>query len=595
MLTRKKEKIRSVFKACFLFSCVATLLPVSVFGQQKCREVFPDSSFTVHAITIKGRWVPENVKKEVAELIGVGGPFHNSNVSAAVARISDESKRSEMFFPPRLAGAFAVSYTTVDYCAAPDTAKQVEVIIYPRYLRIDLFSIGHNFLPILRSPKPTFYEAVPKSLLALSPVVGFNSDRRYGPSFSLQTTSDLLHLTRLSNVPHPKLNLGLEVQKSLTENFFTLGSELSFSHPVKSTSGMGWEAGGNFLSGRQPLGVGIYEVQRSGFHGLIQQNLQHSFVKGFAFGGALRFLSNKFDTLAGKRAENTENGYSLFLLSDGLLKQNFGRIALWFDQGFPKRNNGSYRRLSAKAGYSTAFKTGGDAHQTLGIELTGGIGHIWGNPPVYSQFYAGNAAANFLYEPTNNLQLRSIPNGPVVRSLGEKEGMLLTGTDHLNGGTAYWHLNLNISIPVPQWSRPLIPPVVIDEATGATLQTKLKSLARGTAESGIATDLIDNKGYPDNEQTDSLAKKMVEKDIMPMIGFVTDRANVFSIKPLLLFDVAGMSGKDLSQKTFVAAGGGVQLTVVIARLGAGYMRTIAPSTGTSKGNFFLQFVFENFY
>src|SRR5262249_20909741 len=43
---------------------------------------------------------------------------------------------------------------------------------------------------------------------------------------------------------------------------------------------------------------------------------------------------------------------------------------------------------------------------------------------------------------------------PLIRSLGENQGGI--GNSVL-GGTSYWHANVNLSIPVPAWSRPLIP------------------------------------------------------------------------------------------------------------------------------------------
>ncbi len=80
-----------------------------------------------------------------------------------------------------------------------------------------------------------------------------------------------------------------------------------------------------------------------------------------------------------------------------------------------------------------------------------------------------------------------------------------------------------------------------------------------------------------------------------MIAFVTDRANVFSFKPVLLFDMAGMRQAGVGQRTWAGAGVGFQVTIVIARLQVGYLHTVYPSSEASKGNFFLQFVFQNFY
>lgn len=582
------------WKKTLLLFCAICTLAASSRGQKKCTDIAPDSSFNVHEVQIMGRWVSAQLKQTVTKIIG--NRFHDSKVSAAVALVAKESATSEAYFPPQLAGAVAVSYTTVNYCAVPDTPGQVDIVIYPRYLRIDLFHIANNYLPVPRSPKPTFYESVPKSLLAFSPVVGFDMDRRYGPSLLLQTATDLLHLSNPSaGTKSLKLNLGLEARKSASENFYKVGSHLQALHSTVTETGFGWEINSGFVKSLQPLGAGQYEFNQGSFQASLQRNLRSAFAKKLAFGVGLHSLSNAFDTSLLRKVQNMEKGYSLFFVTDGLIAKGFTRLGIWFDQGFPDNSARSYQRIAGKIGYFTSFRLKSDGHQTFDVEATTGIGKAWGRVPVYSQFFAGNRQGNFLYESLNAATVKTLPEGPVVRSFGEKEASVLNSTTNITGGTSYWHLNLNFSIPVKRYSRPLIPPIVINENTGATLQTKLKSLAKGSAESAIAVDLIDNKGYPDNSQTDSLAKAMVAKEILPMIEFVTDRANVFAFKPMLLFDVAGLKQKGLDTKTFLAAGAGVELTVVIARFSMGYMKTLAPSSERSKGNFFLQLRFQNFF
>jgi hypothetical protein len=106
---------------------------------------------------------------------------------------------------------------------------------------------------------------------------------------------------------------------------------------------------------------------------------------------------------------------------------------------------------------------------------------------------------------------------------------------------------------------------------------------------------VNNHGYPDNDATDSAANAIVDKDIRPTINYLADRANIFSVKPMILFDISRLSGNNLQGKTFTAVGLGLQITVVVARLGVGYMHTLVPSGYTSKGNFFVNFVMQNFY
>lgn len=584
-------------KRCLLVLFIIFMLCGQAFSQREdCIEIAPDQHFTVRSVSIIGRWVPEKLKERVADLIGVGGPFSDSRVSAAQALVSKELKASENYFPPQLSGAVAVSYITVSYCAVAGAPNEVAVVIYPRYIRIDLFNIGNNFLPVPRSPKPTFYQKVPPVLLAFLPIVGFNNDRRFGPSITLQTLTNLLHVTNLSmGSKKIKLNVELEARKSFTTDFYNLGGGLQLTQPAVSGKGIGWGLGINFLKKAQPLGKGKYNYENFKVQGSLQGSVKLPFIKKYLAGGNLYNLTDVFDTLPSKSAQNSEKGFGLFLLTDGFVKKNFDRLGLWFNYGLPKESKTSYQRLSAKMAFGTSLKTKKDSHQTFEVEGTAGAGFAWGAVPVYSQFYAGNTATNFLYEPLGTTRIDAMPEGPVVRSLGEKEGALLLSSGSIKGGTSYWHLNLNFSIPIQRWSRALIPAIVINETTGATLQSKLKSLAKGSAEAGVSLDLIDNKGLPENAQTDSLAERIVAKEILPMIEFVTDRANLFAFKPVLLFDVAGMRQAAIGQRTWVGAGAGFQLTVVIARLQAGYMHTVYPSSETANGNFFLQFVFQNFY
>ena len=61
-----------------------------------------------------------------------------------------------------------------------------------------------------------------------------------------------------------------------------------------------------------------------------------------------------------------------------------------------------------------------------------------------------------------------------------------------------------------------------------------------------------------------------------------------------MLDAAGLYDNG-SSETWVAAGGGVQLTIVIAKLEAGYMHTVSGPTFGSRGNAFFRLVFQNLF
>ena len=62
------------------------------------------------------------------------------------------------------------------------------------------------------------------------------------------------------------------------------------------------------------------------------------------------------------------------------------------------------------------------------------------------------------------------------------------------------------------------------------------------------------------------------QQITPITNFIADEANIYSIKPLLMIDAAHMDFATMADAvTWVGIGGGVQFTVVVARLEAGYL------------------------
>ena len=122
--------------------------------------------------------------------------------------------------------------------------------------------------------------------------------------------------------------------------------------------------------------------------------------------------------------------------------------------------------------------------------------------------------------------------------------------------------------------------------------SKLKSQVKGASNTLIEQFI--GQGYSEDE---AIAKTsaIFDDDITPTINYLADRANLYSIKPILLLDLAQISSDGSGSKIWAGVGGGVQMTVVNARFETGYMQTIAPSTDASNGNFFLRFLFQDFF
>jgi hypothetical protein len=107
-------------------------------------------------------------------------------------------------------------------------------------------------------------------------------------------------------------------------------------------------------------------------------------------------------------------------------------------------------------------------------------------------------------------------------------------------------------------------------------------------------DLVDNRGFSE-EKAEAEAERIIEKDIRPAINYLADRANVYSIKPALFFDIAQMHKRVIGDKTWAAAGAGLQVNIVNARLDIGYIHTLFPKADASKGNLVLRFIVQDLF
>src|SRR5262249_52104258 len=123
---------------------------------------------------------------------------------------------------------------------ADDQAKTVDVIIKPAYLRVDLYKVGSNTLPIPRSLLPTFYDAVPKPLLAFNPILAADYDRQGGFAPSINFSTNLLDVPALlkgEKVDSRDVRLDLKAfgQKSIGNSFYNSDVSLSLARQNAGT------------------------------------------------------------------------------------------------------------------------------------------------------------------------------------------------------------------------------------------------------------------------------------------------------------------------------------------------------------------------
>lgn len=587
--------------ALYFFICLVFSIKISGQPKVACNHFTAAMGYKVQSVQIVTRWAQKELQQKVEALIGMGQLFDPAKVSLAQELVRSELiKTEEQFDFQILKGSTSVLYITSDVCVinSNGAAKEVAIVIHPYYLKIDLVNLGNNILPVPRSAKPSFYEQVPVILKATTPYITITNDRKYGAAIGINTLTDVLHIPGIAKLNGGSKSLqvavGFAARKSMSQPFYSIGSTVELIHPVYKENTIGWNIGISNTESSQPLAEGKNERYSWRFRCGIQGGTRAAFIYKYAIGTGLRLIQSNRTLSTPNREQNDEKGFELYAMADGLPGKKFTRMGIWFDAGIPddKNNFKNYQRLVTRVGYSIFM---GSGHNTAHLETVVGAGYTWGTPPPYGQYYAGNKYQNFLYDPISSVRNQSVVVGPLVRSLGENEGGLFAPAGNIVGGTAFWHINLNFSIPFSKWARALIPDVIIsEEPRVSTLRSVLKAQSE-TAKNFIYDDLVANHNLPDNDETDTKAGKIVDKDIRPTLNYLADRANVFSIKPMLLFDIAGINDQLLNNKVWTAAGLGLQITIVIARLEAGYMHTISPAVDASKGNFFLRFVLQNFY
>ena len=549
-----------------------------------------EMDFIVRSVRIEGKWIPNDLLETIKNTVNLGERYSPANVSDAQTKVSEWFEEKENNFNLSN-GAYSILYVDSETCDVSDETnpKQVEIVIHPYSVRVDLLSVGNNVLPIPRVNTPSFSTGVPSELLATLPVIGILADRNYSESLYLQTTTDLLNLPPRTTTDNgdqtTNLNLNLSARRSLTQPFYNLNTGLEYTS-LNYSGQPGKNVSISYGNRFEPLGEGQNWREQVQIEAGIQGRLDQSFFDAYALGSSVRLQQNIYNLRNSDPVQNSDIGLKLYALGDSRIGNGFGRMGVWFDSGFPS-NSSSYQRLAVRAGYATEL---GDGHNTIGLEIIAGSGYAWGNSPEYSRFFGGNSVSNYLYEQLGDAQAKDFPSGPILRSFGEQQVGLRGSNGLVSGGNFYWHINLNLTFPIAQWSKPLIPDIEIDN--GRTLRSILKGQVN-TAINSIAV-YLEEQGYS-SEEAENQADRIVKTDIAPTVNYIADHANIYSIKPMLLFDAAQISGNNgLGSTTWAAIGAGIQVNIINGSLETGYMQTIAPASDSSVGNFFLRLVLHNF-
>jgi hypothetical protein len=587
-------------------------------GSQCRDDITAAAGFKVRSVKIEARggWAPQ-----VALPFAPGDTYDPARRSAAHTAVRDALKgaRGQGDFELAARGAFSVLF--VDSCvrvveeaacsAAQGTSRCVDVVIRPISLRLDLYEVGSNILPIPRSNRPTFYEQVPAPLRLLNPTFGGSYDRRDGPALSAGFAGNLFELLgdkedatahassaaspHAPPIPSRRTHLDLEGRgkRSLTEPFYDTEARLTLSRRRAGRFVESIGAAVGFDADSEPRGE---EGRRYENAARLTFNLKlrprFGVLNSIGLNAGYRRSNNRFfDDRTGAIERVSEDAFEARAVVDGRLANGFARLGLWFDHGAPDGEAEAYRRLVGLVGYQREFALA--PNQTIGVEVMFGMGRGWGALPEYARFYGGNRLSNFLYESIDAPSLLSLPPGPLLRSFGVGQAAVKHSSAAARGGTSFWHFNSNLTLPIPAWSRPLIPAEKVFDDEEITLKGILKAQVN-TSENFLAQSLKSQQPELTEAEARARAREIIN-EIRPAVFFIADEANLYALKPLLMFDAARIGADGVDDRVRFGLGGGLQLTVVVAKFEVGYMRTIRRLPNDPQGNVVMRLAFQNLF
>jgi hypothetical protein len=537
-------------------------------------------------------------------------------------------------------------------------SKCVDVEVKIKVLPINTSSLSANLLDLARSNKLAFYKELPRPLVVFNPTFFIEQDRAYGTMATGSLSMNLLELPALlrgddSLASQTQLHLAVNWRKSFDEPFYQADGKFSLSRIRALKRVENLKAHASFALERTPQGDSerFTNALRIGATALLKFKSNH--FNQLSTGANYRYANQRFISKIPALSERTsENGFESRAVVDGHIAGGFLRGALWFDAASPEKRIDGYRRLATTIGYARDLAlpqwkckvvSEGDEETcvypqknppAIGIEMLFSAGKAWGEVPEYAKFYGGNAAGNFLYNAVDESSLTTLPEGPLIRSFGRNKAGIPVNSTTIRGGNSFWNLNLSMSLPIPRLSRPLIPAeLVVANNSSDTLTCKdcvsLKDLIKNQVGNGknIFIDAMaiqrltaaerddltldrDDGLTPEEETRLQNAERAFDEarvavlpeadklwsQLTPAIHYIADRANLFAVKPVLMFDAARLSLNDgPRQKTRIALGGGLQFNVVVAKFEVGYLRTIRRIEGDERGNFIVRLLFEKIF
>lgn len=481
-----------------------------------------------------------------------------------------------------------------------DQAQCVDIEIRSLGLNLDPGNLAADLLAVSRSPNNTFFSGVPVVLKLLEPTFGLSSDKRFGFAGFFGTQTNLLDSGKIIGKGTPvisrdRLELSTYAQGSFNNSYYRAGARLAY---LRDSKGLGRQYGINaaFNSGQEPLGQDNNTWSRVDVTGSFRLKPNNPFISNICLDLGYSWANNRESGEPQNGRSSIQNSGTARMLLDLRWLQSFTRLSLWFDAAVPEKPFSTYRRMASTVGWQRDF---GRSTQSIGFEAVAGGGHGWGSIPNYARFFGGNSGSDFIYANPASPAMFGFPSGPILRSYGHNQLASLNATTASLGGTSYWYFNLNVAIPIPRVSRPLIPQerICFDTPDGSekclTISEIIKDQVSKSGKSFLTT-LYKGKGLSKTEAEQKAGSDL--KGISNIVGYIVDRANLYAIKPLVMTDGGNIYVPNVSSSPVrFSMGGGVQFVLVTAKFEAGYLRSVPTLAGQSSGNFVMRLTFQNLF
>jgi hypothetical protein len=573
------------------------LLPRASFAQGCREDLTADAQVWVHAINFDIRYFnPPQIPLKTKTI------FSPDVLSASQAAIAQQMSQDDNKNVTReFANLGFVSVRVIDSCVRNvdpaicmkdlQKTKCADVTFASHEIRLVRFNQAGLILPVPRSPVSTYFSSVPKPLLILNPTAGLDHDNRTGTTPSVSLKTDLLdigNILKREDLDKHALEAiaSADLSRSVDHNFYNAAEvvDLKRTWPTSMVQSLALHIEQDNV--KQPLGTASDSTSQEtvGLKGNL--HFQNNYLHDGYFWAGGSASRHAIPQTVGQVVDTSEAAGSAAVLFDGSVAQTTARAGLWFTGASPN-NQASYEQMAAFTALYKDFLVA--PNQSFGLQIIGGYGHTWGTPAQYAQFFAGNNGSNFLYEAPDTL-LQSGPPAPILRSFGKTEAGVANNVNL--GGFSFWNVSTTLTVPVPGLSRPLIPDVVIDDTTNTTLKKMLKTAGTRSAISFIQAALV-QQGIPAAD-AQKQAQALVDREIARPVNYIADRANIYSLKPLALFDVAELTTGNASRH-LESAGGGIEFMIVNFALQVGYARTINSQPGDRKGNVVFNLQFRNFF